>query len=214
MNRKELALRLLEHLQGRHNQKSHGNKYGSAAAIKGNVQRLGGDKAALKGMAAKARGDKDLQKTAGYTAYRKATTSYGALKDKGKDTQGAGVRMAVATKRMIGEKPNTAAVKKVLNAEKRVKSLVGQTGGNADTRRGEYAISKAKYAKGKLSIKAPSKDMWATDAGRLLDVIGGKYSHRENGFIVSPSQAEKFIDLFNRGAVAYPMSKRIEFPEA
>lgn len=57
MNRQELAIRLLEHLQGKHNQKSHGNRYGSAAAIKANVARLGGDKAALKAMAQKARKD-------------------------------------------------------------------------------------------------------------------------------------------------------------
>lgn len=55
MNRQELAIRLLEHLPGKHNQKSHGNRYGSAAAIKGNVARIGKDKAALKAMAQKVR---------------------------------------------------------------------------------------------------------------------------------------------------------------
>ncbi len=46
---------LNEHLAGKHNQKSHGNKYGSVDAIKGNVKRLGKDKEALKRMAARAR---------------------------------------------------------------------------------------------------------------------------------------------------------------
>ena len=50
-------IRATEHLQGRHNQKSHGNKFGSAAAIKGNVQRLGKDKEALKRMAARVKGE-------------------------------------------------------------------------------------------------------------------------------------------------------------
>jgi hypothetical protein len=53
--------RLYEHLAGKHNQKSHGNKYGSTDVIKANVKRLGKDKTALKRMAAKARGDKDFQ---------------------------------------------------------------------------------------------------------------------------------------------------------
>lgn len=54
--------RYIEHLAGKHNQKSHGNKYGSTDAIRGNVKRLGGDKAALVGMAKKARGDKDFRR--------------------------------------------------------------------------------------------------------------------------------------------------------
>lgn len=51
----DMAARLSEHLAGQHNQKSHGNKYGSADAIRANVKRLGKDKEALKRMAAKAR---------------------------------------------------------------------------------------------------------------------------------------------------------------
>ena len=50
-------MRAVEHLPGKHNQKSHGNKYGSSSAIKSNVKRLGSDKAALKNMATKAKGD-------------------------------------------------------------------------------------------------------------------------------------------------------------
>lgn len=53
--------RYAEHLAGKHNQKSHANRFGSPAALKANVKRLGKDKEALKRMAARARGDKDFQ---------------------------------------------------------------------------------------------------------------------------------------------------------
>jgi hypothetical protein len=73
MNRQELAIRLLEHLQGKHNQKSHGNRYGSAAAIRANVARLGGDKAALKSMATKTRKDTTFQASVKAVADKKKT---------------------------------------------------------------------------------------------------------------------------------------------
>lgn len=70
----QMARRYVEHLQGRHNQKSHGNKYGSTDAIKANVKRLGKDKEALKRMAARVRSDKSGKpaKTAGKPVKQRA----------------------------------------------------------------------------------------------------------------------------------------------
>ena len=65
-----------------------------------------------------------------------------------------------------------------------------------------YEIRPARYAKGKLAIHCHSANDgwgWKTDSMRLAEVVGGRYSGRENAYIVSPAAAESFRQLHAEG---------------
>ena len=64
-----------------------------------------------------------------------------------------------------------------------------------------YEIRPARYAKGKLAIHCQSNDEWGwkTDSMRLAETVGGRYSGRENAYIVSQGAAEAFQQLHAEG---------------
>ena len=61
-----------------------------------------------------------------------------------------------------------------------------------DERSGMYTISPARYAKGKVIVKAPGKGGFKTNVGSIAEESGGKYTNRERGYVMSPTQAKKF----------------------
>lgn len=63
-----------------------------------------------------------------------------------------------------------------------------------------YSIHPARYAKGKLIIRTPSRDGYKTRAERIAgDGLGLSYAHRSGGYTASPSQAERFERLYLAG---------------
>lgn len=64
----------------------------------------------------------------------------------------------------------------------------------------EFSIVPARYARGKLVIRTPSRDGYKTRASRLAgDGLNLAYSHRSGGYTASPSQAERFRRLYFAG---------------
>lgn len=63
-----------------------------------------------------------------------------------------------------------------------------------------YLIARARYAKGKCAISNLSDGSgMKTRAARLAAALGGRYTHRERAYIVSPSQAQLFHKLHQEG---------------
>ena len=61
-----------------------------------------------------------------------------------------------------------------------------------------YSVNPAKYYKNQVSVTTPSSDGFKTRAARLAGTFG-KWSRRNNGYVMSPGQADKFIDLYAKG---------------
>jgi hypothetical protein len=78
-----------------------------------------------------------------------------------------------------------------------------------------FKIDPARYAKGKVIVQTPSDTGWKTRAGRLADTIArGNYTNREKGYVMSPSQAEKFQKLFAEGWDASSFTRTLQAPQA
>lgn len=79
----------------------------------------------------------------------------------------------------------------------------------------DYTISKARYAKGKMKIHIPATGCgFKNRAMRLADAIArGRYSGREQAWIVSPTAAKKFETLFTQGWDACVMTYKLEAPD-
>lgn len=75
---------------------------------------------------------------------------------------------------------------------------------------GDFHIHPARYAKGKALIQTPSPDGWKTRAARLAEAVGGRWTNREGGYIVSPAQAERFQRLFAEGRDANAFTGKLE----
>jgi hypothetical protein len=60
----------------------------------------------------------------------------------------------------------------------------------------QFTMKNARYAKGKVALHIPGVDGWKSTAAMILTIeIAPKcrYSHRENAYIVSRSQAARFV---------------------
>lgn len=63
-----------------------------------------------------------------------------------------------------------------------------------------YSIGPAFYAKGKVHVFLKKEgDGFKTDVCYLVEACGGKWTHREGGYLMSVPQAKKFIEHFERG---------------
>lgn len=63
----------------------------------------------------------------------------------------------------------------------------------------EYSIEPYKYAKDSVVVKTPSPDGYKTRASRLAGHVNGRYSHRAQGYVMSPAKAAKFKALYEAG---------------
>jgi DNA polymerase III sliding clamp (beta) subunit (PCNA family) len=63
----------------------------------------------------------------------------------------------------------------------------------------DYSIGKARYAKGKMAIQAPSTDGYKTRGECLAQALGGRWTSRESAWIVTPRQAERFETMIREG---------------
>lgn len=79
----------------------------------------------------------------------------------------------------------------------------------------EYTISNARYSRtGAKVIHAPSSDGYATRAQRLARGLKCRWSHRQNGYVCTPSKAAKFERLYAAGWDACSFSFALQEPKA
>lgn len=77
----------------------------------------------------------------------------------------------------------------------------------------DYTIGEARYAKRMMAVRCPGKDGWMTRAGRLAHVIArGRYTHREDAYIMSPTKARKFETMYRTGWDGSTIMNRLEPP--
>ena len=72
----------------------------------------------------------------------------------------------------------------------------------------EYIIAPAKYRRGKMVIRCRPAEL-KERAARLAEAVGGRYTKRYRGYIVSPAKAARFEDLYKSGADACIMTGEI-----
>lgn len=69
-----------------------------------------------------------------------------------------------------------------------------------------YTIAPARYAgrwngKPQMAVRCISDGSgWKTRAMRICDELKARYSNRENAYIMSPTKAKKFVELFDATA--------------
>lgn len=64
----------------------------------------------------------------------------------------------------------------------------------------DVIVSDARYAKGMKLVECKSDGSgWKTRAMRLCDAMKGRYTGRENGYIMSPTKAMRFMKLLAEG---------------
>jgi hypothetical protein len=78
-----------------------------------------------------------------------------------------------------------------------------------------YTIGDARYAKGQKLVKVQSSGTGLkTRAARLIgDGLKGRYTNREHGYIVSPTKAARFEDLYAQGWDASAITGELQPPE-
>jgi hypothetical protein len=63
----------------------------------------------------------------------------------------------------------------------------------------DYTISRARYAKGSIALRAPSGDGFKTRAAYLAEALKGRWSNREHAYIMAASKEAKFRRLYDEG---------------
>lgn len=76
----------------------------------------------------------------------------------------------------------------------------------------DYTINKARYAKRSMAIRCPSTTGYKTRAARLVEGLKGRYSNREDAYIVSLTKAAKFEKLYAEGWDGRHMTAEIYLP--
>ena len=75
-------------------------------------------------------------------------------------------------------------------------------------------LQTARYAKGKMLVRLPSNGGYKTAAHFLAECLGGRFVGREKGYILSPNQVTRLLELHARGCNgAKVFSKQITTPE-
>lgn len=77
----------------------------------------------------------------------------------------------------------------------------GGTGrGGASSR--AYTAEPARYAKGKVAVRPASTGGFRSDASRLAEAVGGRWSNRERAYIMSEAQLRKVDTYLRQGMTA------------
>ena len=74
-------------------------------------------------------------------------------------------------------------------------------------------IKPARYAKNMMLIQVPSEGGWKNRGQRLAEAVGGRWTHRERGFIMSKTKAKRFMRFYEEGWDAEFMSNKLIPPE-
>jgi hypothetical protein len=61
---------------------------------------------------------------------------------------------------------------------------------------GKATVSTARYRKGNQGlVVVQNNSRWQGELGRLAENLGGKYTHREKGYVLSPTATKRFREL-------------------
>jgi len=83
----------------------------------------------------------------------------------------------------------------------------------AENTTADYTIGPAQYAEGMMAVHCPSRDGWKTRAGRLAEQLArGRWTGRECAYIMSPTRARKFVELYAAGWDASPIMGELQPP--
>lgn len=76
-----------------------------------------------------------------------------------------------------------------------------------------YTISPARYSKGNMAVRCPSSTGWKTRAARLASrLANGRYTGREQAYIMSAAAAKRFEKLYAEGWDASSFSGELQAP--
>lgn len=70
-------------------------------------------------------------------------------------------------------------------------------------------ITNARYAKGQKAVRCESSDNYKTRAARLCEHLNGRYSNRENAYIMSATKATKLLVLYEAGRDASAITGKL-----
>lgn len=76
----------------------------------------------------------------------------------------------------------------------------------------DYTISPARYSKGKVVVRCPSRDGFKTRAARLAEGLRGRWTHRAGGYVMTPAKAARFERLYAEGWDASCITGELEAP--
>ena len=120
----------------------------------------------------------------------------------------------VAEAQKVAEPGDTVAVEKpeaVLRD--RAQGAQKDAPGRAIEKTDAPVVSDARYAKGMKAVTyEKSGDGFKPKAARLAEALGGKWSNRERAYIMSPSNAERLLRLYNDGWDASAIEKTLIEP--
>lgn len=71
----------------------------------------------------------------------------------------------------------------------------------------DYSITRARYAKGMMAVRTPSDTGYKTRAAYLAEALAnGRYTGRENAWIMGPNRAALFERFYAAGWNASPFT--------
>lgn len=62
-----------------------------------------------------------------------------------------------------------------------------------------YSVTYARYAKGKMLVRAPGENGFKSRAARLITALGGRWTNREDGYVCSHRAVDRLETLFREG---------------
>lgn len=94
--------------------------------------------------------------------------------------------------------------------------VIGGAGGKLNTPETKklHTVSSARYAKGKNVVRTkPNSSGFKGNSAAMAEAVGGKYSRREDGYIMSAAQTKAMESLLNAGAEASHFTGKISFKD-
>lgn len=76
-----------------------------------------------------------------------------------------------------------------------------------------FRISKARYAKGSVAVRPTRQGEYKGRAGRLAEAVGGRYSSREDAYIMSEAKGRRLQKLYDEGWDTHPFTGVLEPPK-
>lgn len=78
----------------------------------------------------------------------------------------------------------------------------------------DFIISRARYAKNSIALRAPSENGYKSRAARLAEALGGRWSNRESSYIMPATREARYRDLYEKGYDGHPFTGKLEAPKA
>jgi DNA topoisomerase IB len=125
----------------------------------------------------------------------------------------AEIRAAVADARDARKVASTKVSESVRESTVRSGRSEGRDGEGSDVA-SPFTVSKARYAKNSVAVRAKSEGDYKSRAQRLAEAVGGRWSNREHAYIMSESKARRLQKLHDDDYDANPYSGKLEPPKS